>query len=74
MVDISYTIPTESTVNCAQLCFDIANELRDGKPTAVQHKVNISRLDVGILLAELQTIDRIMDDMKYGQNDDETLE
>lgn len=71
LVDINYTIPTESTtVNCAQISFDIANEIRDGKPMpVVQHKVNISKLDVGILLAELRTIDRIMNGLNYGQND-----
>lgn len=64
---ISYTIPRETTVDCAQLTIEIANELVDGTPTKTSHKINVSKADICILLDELRTIDKIMQDMNYEQ-------
>ncbi|XP_037039822.1 COMM domain-containing protein 4 [Bradysia coprophila] len=61
---ISCTIPND-VIDCAQLTFDIANEIVDGIPTKQSHKVNISKLDIGILLNEMRTVRNLMDEMNY---------
>lgn len=64
MESISYTIPTD-TIDCAQLSIKINNELCDGLPKNTTHCVNVSKSDISILLNELKTIKRLMDDMDY---------
>lgn len=63
---ISYTIPTD-TIDCAQLSIKINNELFDGLPKNTTHCVNVSKTDISILLNELKTIKRLMDDMDYNK-------
>lgn len=67
---ISYTIPRETTVDCAQLSIEIANEIVDGTPTKTNHKINVSKADICILLDELRTIEKIMQDMNYEQRNE----
>ncbi|KAJ6635964.1 COMM domain-containing protein 4, partial [Pseudolycoriella hygida] len=63
---ISYRIPND-VIDCAQFTFDISNEIEDGIPIKKSHKVNISKVDVGILLNEMRTIRNLMDEMNYDE-------
>lgn len=61
---ISYTIQKD-TVDCALVSVDIANEIVDGMPVKMTHKINITRTDIPILINELKRISQMMEDLDY---------
>lgn len=62
--DASISVP-ENTIDCVQLQLKIKNEIVDGQQQATTHNINVSKGDVKILLKELRTVKRIMDEMDY---------
>lgn len=60
LLDISFTIPATTTIDCAALNIRIGNELVNGRPTQTEHTVHIGRSDLTLLLNELRTIDDIL--------------
>lgn len=60
-----------NTIDCLQLELNIANEIIDGVSQNVQHKVNIHKDDIPILVKELKTIKGIMDNINYDKKYEE---
>lgn len=63
LVDMSYEIP-EDTIDCAQITFNIRNELVNGVETSTSHRINIQRPDLKVLLRELKTVRSVMDELQ----------
>lgn len=60
---IAFSIPEENVINCALLSIKISNEIVDGVSVNTTHNVNISSMDIAMLLNELRAVDKIMDKM-----------
>lgn len=62
--DVSYCIP-ENTIDCVQLNLKIDNEIINGQSRKTNHKINIHKTDLKVLLNELKTVKQIMENYDF---------
>lgn len=61
LVDMNYDIPSDA-IDCACITFKLKNEIIDGVPTEINHRINIGRSDIKLLLKEMKTVRNLMDE------------
>lgn len=63
LLNESYEIPTDA-IDCANVTFNLKNELVDGVPKKTTHKINIGKIEIKMLLNELKTVRNLMSELE----------